>query len=142
MRVDRKAGTSPNAKIVDMPMAAITARTVPSNGVSTTSGSGDAGAKELSTHRIRLEAGKEAIFKLEGEEAVVVLQEGRGTFAASGERWSVSRAGVFSERATAVYLPVAAELAVLADTPLEAVAFSTPAPAESSSRRRRPRRWA
>ena len=100
-----------------------------SPGVSLLQRRGDAGAKELSTHRIRLEAGEEAIFKLVGEEAVVVLQEGRGTFAVSGERWPVSRAGVFSERATAVYLPVAAELAVLADTPLEAVAFSTPAPA-------------
>ena len=89
---------------------------------------GDAGAKELSTHRIRLEAGKVATFKLADEEAIVVLQEGRGTLAVGGEQWAVSRKDVFSERATAVFLPAGIELTIAAETALEAVAFSTPAP--------------
>jgi 5-deoxy-glucuronate isomerase len=89
---------------------------------------GDAGAKELTTHRIRLEAGKVATFKLADEEAIVVLQEGRGTLAVGGEQWTVSRKDVFSERATAVFLPAGNELTIAAETALEAVAFSTPAP--------------
>src|SRR5262245_55921532 len=77
---------------------------------------GDAGAKELSTYRIRLEAGTNAAFNPTGEEAIVVLQEGRGTFAAGGEQWTVSRKDVFNERATAVFLPAGSELAISADT--------------------------
>jgi 5-deoxy-glucuronate isomerase len=90
---------------------------------------GDAGAKELSTHRIRLNAGADATFTVPGEEAIVVLHEGRGTFAVGGEQWAVGRKDVFSERATAVYVPVGAGLTMSAVTALEAVAFSTPAPA-------------
>jgi 5-deoxy-glucuronate isomerase len=100
-----------------------------SGGVQVLQRRGDAGAKELSTRRIRVEAGKDATFKLADEESIVVLQEGRGTFAAGAERWPVSRKGVFTERATAAYLPPGAELKVSAETPVEAVAFSTPAPA-------------
>jgi 5-deoxy-glucuronate isomerase len=89
---------------------------------------GEAGAKELSTHRIRLDAGKVAALKLTDEETIVVLQEGRGTLAVGGEQWAVSRKDVFSERATAVFLPAGSELTISAETALEAVAFSTPAP--------------
>ena len=99
-----------------------------SSGVQLLQRRGDAGARELSTHRIRLDPGQAATFKLAGEESIVVLQEGRGVFAADGERWAVSRRGVFTERATAVFVPVAVELAISAETALEAVAFSTPAP--------------
>jgi 5-deoxy-glucuronate isomerase len=88
---------------------------------------GDAGARELSTRRLRVAAGAKATFTVDGEETVVVLQEGRGTFAAGSGRWPVSRSGVFTERATALYLPPGIELTVTADTPLEAVLFSTPA---------------
>lgn len=89
---------------------------------------GEAGAKELSTHRIRVGGGQDTRFRVPGEESIVVLQEGRGTFVAGGSKWPVSRKSVFSDRATAVYLPVGVELAITAETPLEAVAFSTPAP--------------
>ena len=90
---------------------------------------GDAGARELSTWRIRVEPGTETTFRVPDEEAVVVLQDGRGTWSAGKERWMVNRKGVFAEPATAAYLPVNTELRISADTPLEAVAFSTPAPA-------------
>lgn len=90
---------------------------------------GTAGARELSTRRLRLDAGGSATFRLNDEETVVVLQEGRGTFAAGGQSWNVNRSGVFKERATAVYLPPGVELVARAETPLEAVLFSTPAPA-------------
>jgi 5-deoxy-glucuronate isomerase len=90
---------------------------------------GDAGARELSTRRLTLDAGGSAEFHLDDEETVVVLQQGRGTFAVGSERWNVSRESVFTERATALYLPPAASLSVAAETPLEAVLFSTPAPA-------------
>jgi len=90
---------------------------------------GDAGARELSTRRLRLEPGSSTTFSLPDEETVVILQQGRGTFAAGGHSWPVSRAGVFSERATALYLPTGVELEVTAETILEAVLISTPAPA-------------
>ena len=90
---------------------------------------GAAGARELSTRRLRLEAGGSTTFRLNDEETVVVLQEGRGTFTAAGKSWTVNRANVFNERATALYLPPGVELAARAETPLEAVLFSTPAPA-------------
>lgn len=90
---------------------------------------GDAGARELTTRRITLDAGGSAEFHLDDEETVVVLQQGRGTFAVGPERWTVGRDSVFTERATALYLPPGASLAIRADAPLEAVLFSTPAPA-------------
>ena len=63
------------------------------------------------------------------EETVVVLQEGRGQFEAGGRRWDVGREGVLAERATALCLPPGEPLLVHAETPLEAVLVSTPAPA-------------
>jgi 5-deoxy-glucuronate isomerase len=94
---------------------------------------GAAGARELTTRRLRLDAGGSATFRLDDEETVVVLQQGKGTFAAGGQRWPVSRSGVFTERATALYLPPGIELTATADdTPLEAVLISTPAPAGGS----------
>ena len=98
-------------------------------GVQTLQRRGDSGAKELSTHRIRAEAGATTTFSSPGEEAIVILQEGRGTFETGGKRWPVSRSSVFKERATAVYLPVGSELKVTGETAIEAVAFTTPAPA-------------
>lgn len=90
---------------------------------------GKAGARELTTRRMTLDGGGTATFQLPDEETVVILQRGRGTFAAGGTTWEVSRADVFAERATALYLPPAVELEVRAETPLEAVLMSTPAPA-------------
>jgi 5-deoxy-glucuronate isomerase len=48
-------------------------------------------------------------------------------FEAGGSSWPVSRAGVFAERATALYLPPRIDLVVVSVTPLEAVLISTPA---------------
>ncbi len=47
---------------------------------------GDGGSRELSTRRLRLDAGTSATFRLADEETVVVLQQGRGTFAAGGQQ--------------------------------------------------------
>ena len=88
---------------------------------------GEHGARELTSHRLRLAAGGTARFGSPGEETVVVLQEGNGTFAAAGKSWRVSRSGVFNERATALLLPPGVEVTVTAETPLEAVLVSTPA---------------
>ena len=99
---------------------------------------GDSGAKELSTRRIRVEPGADATFKVPDEESIVVLQDGRGSFSVGSERWAVERKGVFAERATALYLPVGAELRISAATTLEAVAFSTPAPAGGAAALIRP----
>lgn len=90
---------------------------------------GDRGARELTSWRLRLGAGGTERYAAQTEETVVVLQEGRGTFEVEGSQWTLSRAGVFSERAAAMYLPPGRPLTVRADTPLEAILVSTPAPA-------------
>ena len=45
---------------------------------------GDGGSRELSTRRLRLDAGTSATFRLADEETVVVLQQGRGMLADKG----------------------------------------------------------
>ena len=87
---------------------------------------GDRGARELTSWRLCLRAGEKATYDAPGEETIVVLQQGRGTFAAGDVSRSASRAGVFEERATAVYLPPGVKLAVTADSDLEAVLVSAP----------------
>ena len=90
---------------------------------------GEDGARELTSWRLRLDAGGSATYRCPDEETVVVLQEGRGFVDVGDCQWAVSRSGVFSERATAVYLPPGRELAVRADDgPFEAILVSTPAP--------------
>jgi 5-deoxy-glucuronate isomerase len=88
---------------------------------------GEHGARELTSWRLRLAPGGRQDFAANGEETVVVLQEGRGTFSAAGHEWTVERSGVFTERATALYLPPGISLRVSAETRLEAVLVSTPA---------------
>jgi 5-deoxy-glucuronate isomerase len=89
---------------------------------------GEHGARELTSRRLRLKPGGSARVMVPGEETVVVLQEGNGTFSAGDKSWQVSRAGVFTDRATALLLPPGVEMIVTADTQLEAVVVSTPAP--------------
>jgi 5-deoxy-glucuronate isomerase len=89
---------------------------------------GEHGARELTSRRLRLAPGGSARFSVPDEETVVVLQEGEGTFAAGGRSWPVTRSGVFTDRATALLLPAGVELTVSANTALEAVLVSTPAP--------------
>lgn len=85
---------------------------------------GTRGASEISVARLRLTAGAVEHYTAPDEETIVVLQEGRGTFAVNGREWPVSRASVFAERATALYLPPGAALRVTAETPLEAMLVS------------------
>jgi 5-deoxy-glucuronate isomerase len=99
-----------------------------SSGIQTLQQRGQAGARELTTRRLRLEAGTTGTFTSADEETVLVLQEGRGTLRAGGQTWEVSRTNVFTDRATALYLPRGVELVAHAETTLEAVLFSTPAP--------------
>ena len=87
---------------------------------------GEGDARELTSWRLRLDAGGVERYTSPSEETVVVLQEGRGTFECGDEHWSVSRKGVFAERATALLLPPGQALTVRADTPLEAILISAP----------------
>lgn len=89
---------------------------------------GDRGARELTTGRVILTAGRSADYASPDEETVIVLLEGRGRFEAIGQTWPIERDGVFSAPPTGLYLPPGATLTVTADTPLEAVFVSTPAP--------------
>lgn len=93
---------------------------------------GERAARELTTSRLTLSPGRSADFVAKDEETVVVLLEGRGTFAVEGQSWNVQRGNVFTDRATAFLLPPGLPLTVHADTPLEAVLISTPAPAGGS----------
>jgi 5-deoxy-glucuronate isomerase len=90
---------------------------------------GEGGARELTSSRLRLSAGGTYKYQIAGEETVLVLQEGRGTFATPDETWTLARTNVFEERASAIYLPPGVVLTVTAEAPLEAILFSTPAPA-------------
>jgi 5-deoxy-glucuronate isomerase len=85
---------------------------------------GTRGAQELSVARWRVAANATDEYTASGEEAIVVLQEGRGTFTIGGRDWPVSRAGVFTDRATAAYVPPGATLRISSATPLEAVLVS------------------
>lgn len=90
---------------------------------------GAAGARELTSWRLRLLGGKSTSFTApDGEEAVVVLQDGSGQFDVNDRSWQVSRQGVFAERATALYLPPNHTVNVTAASDLEAIVVSTPAP--------------
>jgi 5-deoxy-glucuronate isomerase len=97
------------------------------NGLQLLQRRGEHGARELTSWRLHLDAGKTERYAAADEETVVVLQEGRGTFSVDGRDWDLSRAGVFSERATALYLPPGRPLIVRAETRLEAVLVSAPA---------------
>ena len=97
-------------------------------GVQTLQRRGEAGAKELSTRRVQLDAGGTADVLIPGEEAVLVVQKGRARFTVGDHHWDVKRDDVFTERATALYLPADAPLQIVAEAPFEAVIFSTPAP--------------
>jgi 5-deoxy-glucuronate isomerase len=90
---------------------------------------GERGARELTSWRLGLDAGGSERFVAAGEETVVVLQQGSGSFTVGGHEWPVSRRSVFDERATALYLPPDQVLSVRAATALEAVLISTPAAA-------------
>ena len=87
---------------------------------------GEHGARELTSWRLRLDAGGVEQFVAPDEETVVVLQEGRGRFSVDGRDWAVGRSNVFSECASALYLPPGQTLSVRADTRLEAILVSTP----------------
>jgi 5-deoxy-glucuronate isomerase len=81
-------------------------------------------ARELSVARLRVAPGSTEEYVANGEETILVLQDGRGVFAVNGREWPVSRAGVFAERATALYVPPGARLRVTAKTPIEAMLLS------------------
>jgi len=68
------------------------------------------GAEAIASWRLRLEPGASATFRRDTEETIVILQNGRATWAADGQTWTVSRQNVFRERATALYLPPGVEL--------------------------------
>ena len=97
-------------------------------GLQTLQRRGEQGARDLTTHRLLLSAGKSGKYVAADEETVVVLLEGRGRFEAGGHTWDVQRGNVFTDRPTALFLPPGAALTVHAETPFEALLISTPAP--------------
>jgi 5-deoxy-glucuronate isomerase len=99
------------------------------NGLQLLQRRGERGARELTSWRLRLGAGGRERYSVPDEETIVVLQQGSGTFDAGGQRWTVRRANVFDERATAVYVPPGCPLTVEADAGLEAILVSARAPA-------------
>jgi 5-deoxy-glucuronate isomerase len=102
-------------------------RSARTEGLQTLQRRGEHGARELTTHRMTLSAGRSASYVVGDEETVLVLLEGRGRFEAGGQSWNVQRSDVFADRATALLLPPGVSVRVSADAPLEAVLISTPA---------------
>lgn len=104
-----------------------TLRRVPrSRGLVSLHGRGE-GLRHLASWRLRLAPGETAAFAgAADEEAVVVLQDGRGRWRAGGVEHAVARRSVFAERATALYLPPGVDLEVTADAEgLEAIIVAT-----------------
>lgn len=89
---------------------------------------GEKGARELSTRRIQLEAGTSHALAVPGEECVLVVQRGSALLRVGDQSWQANRADVFSERASALYLPPGQTVEIVAAGSFEAVVFSTPAP--------------
>jgi 5-deoxy-glucuronate isomerase len=88
------------------------------------------GARELSSWRLMLGLGERQRFDRKDEETVFVLQQGACDVQAGDLKAArLSRAGVFDECATAVYLPPGVPLEVTATAPLEAILISTPSDA-------------
>jgi 5-deoxy-glucuronate isomerase len=88
---------------------------------------GEGGASEITSWRMDLPAGKRERYVNPREETVLVVQQGAATLSAAGSIWRVSRRNVFTDRATALYLPPGVELTVEAAQPFEAILVSTPA---------------
>lgn len=89
---------------------------------------GTNGAAELSSWRLKLAPGGSVTHTLHDDESVLILQNGRGRIAAGGEEWAVNRTSVFTERATALYIPRGVAFSVSAESDLEAILVATPAP--------------
>lgn len=84
-------------------------------------------ARELTSWRLCLASGASALFESGDEEAILVLQQGRGSFRCGDDAWPVERSGVFEEPATSLFLPPATAVVVEAEADLEAVIVTTPA---------------
>jgi 5-deoxy-glucuronate isomerase len=94
---------------------------------------GEKGARELSTRRIQLAAGASESITVPGEESVLVVQRGSATLRVGSESWQAVRRDVFSDRASALYLPPGQTVGITVGgsnepASFEAVMFSTPAP--------------
>jgi len=92
----------------------------------------------LSMWRVRLAPGETAEHRVAGEETVAVLLEGHGTIASGDRTWPVSRTGVFTERATAVFAPPGSTIRMAAEAPMEVILVSTPAAATTAPAIARP----
>src|SRR5215475_6515245 len=91
---------------------------------------GEGEATEMTSWRLDLPAGRREHYLNETEETVLVVQQGAATLSATGSSWHASRTDVFTDRATALYLPPGVELTVAAEEAFEAVLVSTPAKAD------------
>lgn len=90
-------------------------------------------ADELTSWRLCLEAGASERFECPGEETILVLQQGSGSFQCGDDAWPVSRRGVFEEPASSLYLPPGTAVDVRADSALEAIVISTPVEGSEAS---------
>jgi 5-deoxy-glucuronate isomerase len=93
---------------------------------------GNGAGRELTSWRVCLDPGEHTRYERPDEETVIVLQNGRGTFSLPDTSWSVERAGVFQERATALFLPPGVPLTIAAEVALEAILVSAPASSGST----------
>jgi 5-deoxy-glucuronate isomerase len=128
------------AKPISISLTDTLIRTPRSAGLQLVQPRGAHGAGALSSWRLCLAPGTSATFCRDTEETVVVLQNGRASWCAAGESWTVTRTSVFGQRATALFLPPGVELTCTAlpesqnprtteSQMTECILISTPAPA-------------
>ena len=97
------------------------------NGLKLLQKRGEGGAREVTSWRLYLETGERLKYSNDTEETILVLQQGAGTLSAAGSDWRVSRSGVFTDRASALYLPPGVDVVVTGEPRIEAILVSTPA---------------
>jgi len=88
---------------------------------------GEGDATQMTSWRLDLPAGARERYVNTTEETILVVQQGGATLSVAGSSWHARRANVFTDRATALYLPPGAELTVTTEQPFEAILVSTPA---------------
>ena len=89
-------------------------------------------AEELTSYRLRLSPGQSATYESGDDEAILILQDGRGALEYGVERVGVARdGGVFRGPATALYLPPGHSVTATGgdgERVFEAILVATPAP--------------
>jgi 5-deoxy-glucuronate isomerase len=93
-------------------------------------GPGDAGLRDLELGIVRVPRDEEHMLRTQGREAVLVILGGACSVTMNEESWELVRTSVFTERATALYVPRHRECTLTAARPADVAVFMVPAGAD------------